>query len=216
MCWLHVMGTGSAQSSFLDCFPLHLGHGDPFLICQRQLPMAFPTSTYHHYPCHCSEHTNPHFYNCSGLSAVIPPWPGPSRWGSATQVARGSTASKFAGSHCHFFATPLSYYLHISQTNFPKLYRFLKQFKHFSHSLVLSSPSFWQEARPCWSGRLSVSGPKLTEPIGGGNHDLTNKKNRGIQLGGRLRFEEQWESHRACYCFSTTNRFFAAIGPFLS
>ncbi|KAL7394392.1 hypothetical protein ABVT39_025286 [Epinephelus coioides] len=89
------------------------------------------------------------------------------------------------------FASPLSYYPHISQTNFPKLSRFLQQLKHFSRPLFLSSLSFWQEARPCWSGRLSVPGPKLTQPIGRANHDLTNKRNRGLQLGGRLGFEEQ-------------------------
>lgn len=36
------MGSGSAQSSSLNCIPSHLGHLDPFHICQRQLSMAYP------------------------------------------------------------------------------------------------------------------------------------------------------------------------------
>lgn len=63
---------------------------------------------------------------------------------------------------------------------------------------------FWREAKPCRSGRLGVSGPELTGPIGGRNRDLTSKKKGGLQLRGRLRLEEQWESHRAAHCFSTT------------
>lgn len=130
------MGTGYAQSSFLNCFSLHLGHGDPFLICQRQLPIAFLMSTYHHYPCHCYKHTNPHFYNCSWSSAVIPLWPGASRWVAATQVARGSAASKFAGSHYHF-----SPRLCLITRTFLKLFfpNCLDSCSNFSISLIPSS-----------------------------------------------------------------------------
>ena len=139
-----------------------------------------------HHPRGCDKHMHPHSNNCS-RSPRRCPRVAQSR-ASATQVASGSGVRWIT---LPLFASPLSYYPHISQTNFPKLSRFLQQLKHFSHSRLLSSLSFWQEARPCWSGRLSVPGPKLTQPIGGGNHDLTNKRNRGLQRGGRLGFEEQ-------------------------
>lgn len=54
-------------------------------------------------PITATKHTNPHFYNCSRSSAVIPLWPGASRWVAATQVARGSAAPTFAGSHYGFW-----------------------------------------------------------------------------------------------------------------
>lgn len=186
------MGTGSAQPSFLSCFPLHLGRADPFHICQRQLPMAFR--------CIYITATTPVAATSTRTHTLIialdsPPLsqrgPGPAE--SDCHTRREWKCSKFesAGSHCHF-SPRLRLITHtFLKQIFPKLSRFLQQLKHFPHSLFLSSPSFWQEARPCWSGRLSVPGPKLTQPIGGGNHDLTNKRNRGLQQGGRLGFEEQ-------------------------
>lgn len=165
-----------------------------------------------HHPRGCNKHMHPHFNICSQFSAIVPSWPLPS-WEclphkSQVQQIRARWLTP------PLFAPPLPYYPHISQTNFPKLSRFLQQLKNFSHSLLLSSQSFWQEAWPCWSGCLSVPGPKLTQPIERGNHDLTNKRNRGLQQGGCLGFEEQWESHRACHCFSTTDRFWQLSGLF--
>lgn len=210
------MGTGPAQSSLLNCFPSHLGHVDPFHICQRQLPMAFPCVSITATTPVAATNTRTH----TSIIALDPPpfvpaWPGPSPE-SVCHTSREVEVQRIRVRWITLplFASPLSYYPHISQTNFPKLSRFLQQLKHFSHSRFLSSLSFWQEARPCWSGRLSVPGPKLTQPIGGGGRDLTNKRNRGLRQGGRLGFEEQRESHRACHCFSTTDRFWQLSGLF--
>lgn len=59
-----------------------------------------------------------------------------------------------------------------------------------------------------------LGAPKLTKPIGQGNHDLTNKRNQVLGQGGRLGFDEQRESHRACHCYSTTNLFWQMRGCF--
>lgn len=186
------MGTGYAQSSFLNCFPLHLGHVDPFHNCQHQLPMAFPciyiTATIPVAATNTRTHTFIIALDSLPLSQCGP-GPAEERLPHKSQVEVQQIRARWIT--LPLFTSPLSYYPHISQTNFPKLSRFLQQLKHFSHSPFLSSPSFWQEAQPCWSGRLSVPGPKLTQPIGGSNHDLTNKRNRGLQLGGRLGFEKQ-------------------------
>lgn len=73
--------------------------------------------------------------------------------------------------------------------------------------------SFWQEEQPCWSGCLCVSGPELTKQIGGSSHDSRNERNSGLQQV-RLGFEEHWDSHTACHCFSTTNSFWQLLGLF--
>lgn len=125
---------------------------------------------------------------------------------SAAQVVQAKSGqSESIGSHC------LSYYPHISQTSLPKQSKFLQQLKHFSHS-PLSSPSLWQEARPYWSGCLSVPGPKLTQPIGGGNHDLTNKRNKGLQRGGRG--SRSSENHTGCAIVSQPPIIFGSCGAF--
>lgn len=215
MCWLLVYGNWLCSVIFPQLFPFASWTRRPLPHLSTSITHGLPLHLHNrHHPRGCDKHTHPHFNNCSRISAVVPAWPGPSReWlphTSRVEVQR----IRVRWITLPLFASPPSYYPHISQTNFPKLSRFLQQLKHFSHSLFLSSLSFWQEARPCWSGRPSVPGPKLTQPIGGGNHDLTNKRNRGLQQGGRLGFEEQWESHRACHCFSTTDRFWQLSGLF--
>lgn len=96
-------GTGPAKSSFLNCFPLHLGRVDPFHICQRQLPLAFPciyiTATTPVAATNTRSHTliialdSPPLAQC-GL--------GPAE--SVCHTSRKWKCNKFksAGSHCHF------------------------------------------------------------------------------------------------------------------
>lgn len=210
------MSMGAASVHSPTVLPKHLRAVDPFHFCQHQLPPASPCVyiTTPLYPRYTQTHTLT--YIIGHNSPVLSQHGSGPAWDclphkSPLELSRRESA----GSH-HLFSSPLSYYPHISPTNSPKLSQFSQQLKHFSHSPFLSSVSSWQDAQPCRSGRLGAPGPKLTQPICGGNRDLTNKRNRGLLSGGRLGFEQQWESHRACHCFSTTDRFLAAVWPFLS
>lgn len=140
-------------------------------------------------PVTAAKHTHPHFCNCPRSSAVVPerPWPRPPHKSpvEAQQIRVRWIAPPL------FVSLP-SYYPHISQTNFSQTVQIVAAIKAFlSFPLPFLLWRFWQEARPCWSGRPSVPVPKLTQPIERGNHDLTNKRNRGLQRGGCLGLEEQ-------------------------
>lgn len=158
---------------------------------------------------------HPHFSNSWWSLATVPYWP----WPSAHCLPHMSHVEVWQIGVCWntlvLFNSLPSYYPHISQI-FPKLSRLLQQLKHFSHSVLLSSLFFWQNLPTCRSDRLSVPQPKLTQPIGESNHDLTNKKNWGLQQGGCLGLEEQWKSHRVCHCFSTTDHFWQSSCLFFS
>lgn len=216
VCWLHVYGSWRFSVIFLWLFPFASWTRRPLPQLSTSITHGFPLRLHNrHHPRLCDKHMHPHFFI---IAFILPCCPSVAR---AQQRSVCHTSRKWKCEQIQvrwitlpLFTSSLSYYPHISQPTFPKLSRFLQQLKHFSHSRFLSSPSFWQEERPCWSGRLSVPGPKLTQPIGRGNRDLTNKRNRGLQQGGRLGFEEQWESHRACHCFSTTDRFWQPLGLF--
>ena len=125
------MGSGSAQSSLLNCFSLHLGHVVPFHNCQHQLPMAFPCI----YITTTISATNTCAPTLLKLLSILHRCPSVA-WAQQKSICHTSRKWKLQQirvlwNTLPLFTSPLSYYPHVSQANFSKTVQILAAIKAF-------------------------------------------------------------------------------------
>ena len=127
---------------------------------------------------------------------------------------------KGLGSDCHTSRTwtlsrPMNHFsIFFSRTflrRFPRLSPPLVTLKHLVFPLTLSSQA--TEAATVVVPMFLHQKP--TRAFTKCERDLTNKKIKVLDLWGHAEFQEQWDSYRACYCFSTADPFWQLLHHFI-